>query len=149
MPSWQYALSASGANVDALRLARAFTGRQRVVVFQAKYHGHMDEMLWSKGEPDGLGLPQGSGAHVTAVPFNDLPALEAVLASGDVAAVLLEPAMTNCGLVLPQPGFHEAVRTATRQHRTLVIGDVTHTQFAVQGGGRSGVRARPRHRHRR
>lgn len=135
MPSWQYTLSASGANVDALRLARAFTGRQRVVVFQAKYHGHMDEMLWSKDQPDGLGLPDGSGAHLTAVPFNDLPALEAVLAGGDVAAVLLEPVMTNCGLVMPQPGFHAAVRSTTRKHRTLVIGDVTHTQFAVQGGG--------------
>lgn len=135
LPCWQYTLSASGANVDALRVARAFTGRQRVVVFQAKYHGHVDEMLWSQGEPDGLGLADGSGAHLTAVPFNDLPALEAALAGNDVAAVLLEPVMTNCGLVMPQPGFHEAVRLATRQHGTLVIADVTHTQFAVQGGG--------------
>jgi glutamate-1-semialdehyde 2,1-aminomutase len=135
LPRWQYTLSASGANVDALRLARASTGRQRVVVFQAKYHGHMDEMLWSKDEPDGLGLPEGSGAHLTAVPFNDLPALEAALADDDVAAVLLEPVMTNCGLVMPQPGFHEALRAATRRHRTLVIADVTHTQFAVLGGG--------------
>ncbi|MCZ3386410.1 MAG: aminotransferase class III-fold pyridoxal phosphate-dependent enzyme [Actinomycetia bacterium] len=135
LPRWQYTLSASGANVDALRVARAFTGRQRVVVFQAKYHGHMDEMLWSKGEPDGLGLPDGSGAHLSAVPFNDLPALEAALAAGDVAAVLLEPVMTNCGLVMPQPGFHEAVRAVARRHGTLVIADVTHTQFAVYGGG--------------
>jgi glutamate-1-semialdehyde 2,1-aminomutase len=135
LPRWQYTLSASGANVDALRLARAFTGRQRVVVFQAKYHGHMDEMLWSQDEPDGLGLPEGSGAHLTAVPFNDVPALDAELAHGDVAAVLLEPVMTNCGLVMPQPGFHEALRDATRRHGTLVIADVTHTQFAVHGGG--------------
>ncbi len=135
LPRWQYTLSASGANVDALRVARAFTDRQRVVVFQAKYHGHMDEMLWSKDEPDGLGLPAGSGAHLTAVPFNDLTALEAALADDDVAAVLLEPVMTNCGLVMPQPGFHAAVRAATRQHGTLVIADVTHTQFAVRGGG--------------
>lgn len=135
LPRWQYTLSASGANVDALRLARAFTGRQRVVVFQAKYHGHMDEMLWSQGEPDGLGLPEGSGAHLTAVPFNDIHALEAALAGDDVAAVLLEPVMTNCGLVMPQPGFHEALRAATRQHGALVVADVTHTQFAVLGGG--------------
>lgn len=135
LPRWQFTLSASGANVDALRVARAATGRQRVVVFQAKYHGHMDEMLWSKDEPDGLGLPQGSGAHLTAVPFNDTTALDAALADDDVAAVLLEPVMTNCGLVMPQPGFHEAVRAATRRHGALVIADVTHTQFAVQGGG--------------
>ena len=135
LPRWQYTLSASGANVDALRVARAFSGRQRVVVFQAKYHGHMDEMLWTKDEPDGIGIAEGSGAHLTAVPFNDLPALEAALTDDDVAAVLLEPVMTNCGLVMPQPGFHAAIRAATRQHGTLVIADVTHTQFAVQGGG--------------
>jgi glutamate-1-semialdehyde 2,1-aminomutase len=138
LPRWQYALSASGANVDALRLARAFTGRQRVVVFEAKYHGHMDEMLWSKDGPDGLGLPTGSGDHLTAVPFNDLAPLEAVLSGNDVAAVILEPVMTNCGLVMPQAGFHAALRAATRQHGTLVIADVTHTQFAVHGGGAQG-----------
>ena len=81
------------------------------------------------------GPPDGSGAHLTAVPFNDLAALEAVLAGDDIAAVLLEPVMTNCGLVMPQPGFHAAVRSATQRHGTLVIADVTHTQFAVHGGG--------------
>ena len=69
------------------------------------------------------------------MPFNDLPALEAALADDDVAAVLLEPVMTNCGLVMPQPGYHEALRASTRRHGTLVIADVTHTQFAVLGGG--------------
>ena len=83
LPAWQYTLSASGANVDALRVARAFTGRQRVLVFDAKYHGHMDEMLWSQGEPDGVGLPTGSDAHVTTVPFNDIAALDAALAGDD------------------------------------------------------------------
>ena len=135
LPSWQYTLSASGANVDALRVARAFSGRQRVVVFDAKYHGHMDEMLWSDGEPDGIGLPTGSGEHVTAVPFNDIEALETALAQGDVAAVLLEPIMTNCGLVMPLPEFHPQLREATRRHGTLLAADVTHTQFARFGGG--------------
>ena len=135
LPRWQYTLSASGANVDAMRLARAFTGRQRVVVFESKYHGHMDELLWSKNEPDGVGLPDGSGAHITAIPFNDRAAVEAVLGGEDVAAILLEPIMTNCGLVMPQPGFHEAIRDSASRHGTLVIADVTHTQFAVYGGG--------------
>jgi glutamate-1-semialdehyde 2,1-aminomutase len=135
LPAWQYTLSASGANVDALRVARAFTGRQQVVVFGAKYHGHMDEMLWSEGKPDGVGLPTGSGDHVRAVPFNDVEALDEALAGGDVAAVLLEPVMTNCGLVMPQPGFHQHLREVTRRHGTLVAADVTHTQFAMYGGG--------------
>ncbi len=135
LPAWQYTLSASGANVDALRLARAYTGRQQVLVFDAKYHGHMDEMLWSDGQPDGVGLPTGSGDHVRTVPFNDVEALDVALAGGDVAAVLLEPVMTNCGLVLPQPGFHDHLRSATRRQGTLVAADVTHTQFAMYGGG--------------
>ena len=135
LPAWQYTLSASGANVDALRVARAFTGRQRVLVFDAKYHGHMDEMLWSQGEPDGVGLPTGSGDHVTTVPFNDIDALDAALAGDDVAAVMLEPVMTNCGLVMPSPGFHEHLRSSSRSHGTLLIADVTHTQFARYGGG--------------
>ncbi|MEO8105904.1 MAG: aminotransferase class III-fold pyridoxal phosphate-dependent enzyme [Actinomycetes bacterium] len=135
LPAWQYTLSASGANVDALRVARAFTGRQQVLVFDAKYHGHMDEMLWSDGEPDGVGLPTGSGDLVQTVPFNDTDALDAALAGGDVAAVMLEPVMTNCGLVMPSPGFHEHLRAAARRHGTLIIADVTHSQFAKYGGG--------------
>ena len=135
LPAWQYTLSASGANVDALRVARAFTGRQRVLVFDAKYHGHMDEMLWSNGEPDGMGLPTGSGHLVTTVPFNDNGALDTALAAGDIAAVMLEPVMTNCGLVMPSSGFHEHLRSATRRQGTLIIADVTHTQFAKYGGG--------------
>ena len=135
LPCWQYALSASGANVDALRVARAFTGRSKVVVFEAKYHGHFEEMLWSSGIPDGLGLAPRSGGDVVAVPFNDTDALSTVLAGEDVAAVLLEPVMTNCGLVMPQPGFHTALRSLTRRHGALLVMDETHTQFAVYGGG--------------
>jgi glutamate-1-semialdehyde 2,1-aminomutase len=138
LPSWQFTLSASGANLDALRLVRAFSGRQKVVVFGAKYHGHLDELLWSADQPDGVGLPEGSGRHLVTVPFNDPAALEAALAGEDVAAVVLEPVMTNCGLVMPQPGFHAFVRAVTRERGTLVVADVTHTQFAVFGGGAHG-----------
>lgn len=135
VPRWQYTLSATGANVDALRLARAYTGRSRVVVFEAKYHGHFEEMLWSGNEPEGVGLAAQSGSNVTAIPFNDGDALRQVLALGDVAAVLLEPVMTNCGLVMPQPGFHESLRSLTSDHGSLLVVDETHTQFAVYGGG--------------
>ena len=148
-PRWQYTLSASGANVDALRLARAFTGRQKVVVFQAKYHGHMDEMLWSEDEPDGLGLPEGSGAHLIAVPFNDLAALEAALAGDDVAAVLLEPVMTNCGLVHAAAGFPRGLRSRHPSAR-----DARHRRRHPHPVRRprwwcTGVRPRPGHHHRR
>jgi glutamate-1-semialdehyde 2,1-aminomutase len=135
LPRWQFTLSASGANVDALRLARAYTGRTKVLVFEAKYHGHFEEMLFHGDEPDALGLVRRGGANVEAVPFNDVPALTAALAEGDVAAVLLEPVMTNCGLVMPQPGYHQALRDLTREHGTLLVVDETHTQFAVYGGG--------------
>lgn len=138
LPAWQFTVSASGANAEALRLVRAFTGRQKIVVFGAKYHGHLDELLWTGGQPDGVGLPEGSGRHVLTIPFNDVAALEKAVAGGDVAAVVLEPVMTNCGLVMPQPGFPAHLRAVTREQGTLVIADVTHTQFAVYGGGAHG-----------
>jgi len=135
LPKWQFTLSASGANTDALRLARAFTKRTKLVVFGANYHGHLDEMMWSNADPAALGLAARSGRDVVTIPFNDPEALSVALSGDDVAAVLLEPAMTNCGLVMPQPGFHETLRDLTRTHDTLLIIDETHTQFAVYGGG--------------
>lgn len=143
LPAWQFTLSASGANTEAMRLARAYTGREQILVFESKYHGHTDELLWNQGEPIGIGLPSRSGEHMREIPFNDVAALETALASGPVAAILLEPVMTNCGLVPPQAGFHEAIREVTRRHQTLVIADVTHTQFAVYGGGVRGSNLDP------
>jgi glutamate-1-semialdehyde 2,1-aminomutase len=135
LPCWQYTLSASGAVADALRLARAKTGRDLVLTFSGKYHGHLDEMLWSYGEPDGFGLASTSAASTRAIPFNDLGALADALAASPVAAVISEPAMTNCGLVLPDPTFHAELRRLAHDAGALVISDVTHTQFAVLGGG--------------
>jgi glutamate-1-semialdehyde 2,1-aminomutase len=135
LPYWQYTLSASGANTEAMRLARAFTDREQIVTFEWKYHGHMDEMMWGQEGPLGIGISAGSGGAMREVPFNDLTALESALASKTVAAILLEPVMTNCGLVMPTPGYHAALREAASRHGTLVIADVTHTQFAVLGGG--------------
>jgi glutamate-1-semialdehyde 2,1-aminomutase len=145
-PQWQFTLSASGANTDALRLARVATGRSVVVIFEGKYHGHVDQILWSVHEPsggdgtasleaDGLGLDPESGRHVDVLPYNDAVALRTRLARGDVAAVLLEPALTNCGLVLPDPEFVKALNTEVRAAGALLIVDETHTQFAVYGGG--------------
>jgi glutamate-1-semialdehyde 2,1-aminomutase len=135
LPSWQYTLSASGAVADGLRLARAWTGRDLVLTFAGKYHGHLDEMLWDAGQPDGLGLARPSASSTISVPFNDVAAVAAALNEGRVAAVISEPVMTNCGLVLPEPGFHAELRRLAHDAGTLVVSDVTHTQFAVVGGG--------------
>jgi glutamate-1-semialdehyde 2,1-aminomutase len=145
-PQWQFTISASGANIDALRLARVATGRSVVLLFDGKYHGQVDQLLWSSDDggdgagrgalaADGLGLDPDSRRHVDLLSYNDPAALRARLARGDVAAVLLEPAMTNCGLVLPEPEFVAALNTDVRAAGALLIVDETHTQFAVYGGG--------------
>ncbi len=142
---WQFTLSASQANSEALRLARLATGRDRVLLFGGRYHGHLHETLHAReGEADEhevLGLPQSSGADTSVVEFNDLEAARRELARGDVAAVLLEPVLTNCTVVLPDEGFHSGLREICDQAGTLLIIDETHTQFAVWGGatGRFGL----------
>jgi glutamate-1-semialdehyde 2,1-aminomutase len=139
LPYWQLTLAASSANVEALRLARFATGRPRVLLFAGRYHGHIDDTLAAQQhgvlEQEGLGLAPGAGRHSTLVEFNDLEAVESELARGDVAAVLTEPALTNCTLVVPEPGFHEGLRTACSAHGTLLVIDETHTQAALYGGG--------------
>jgi len=135
---WQFTLSASGANAEAIRLARLATGRDRTLIFSGKYHGHFDEvMVHDDGRgsmPDALGLPRSVIERTVVVPFNDLGALERALAGGDLACVLTEPAMTNLGVILPEPGFHDALRRLTRQNGALLIIDETHTQVAAYGG---------------
>ena len=139
--SWQFALSATDANRWALRLARHITGRSKVVVHDHCYHGSVDEAIAMLGA-DGSVVPvRGSvGPQVDVaettrvVEFNDIAGLEAALADGDVAAVLFEPALTNVGIVLPEPGYHEAVREITRRTGTLLIIDETHTICAGPGG---------------
>lgn len=141
LPQWQFTLSASGANTDALRLARVATGRPTVLIFDGKYHGHVDQILWSRQqdrtelEADVLGLDPASGREVDVLIYNDAAAVRSRVAKGDVAAVLLEPAMTNCGLVEPEPDFVAALNTEVRAAGALLIVDETHTQFAVYGGG--------------
>jgi glutamate-1-semialdehyde aminotransferase len=108
------------------------------VIFGGHYHGHLDETLVREDQgrsvPDTTGLPPGSAEHTIVVPFNDLAALERVLAGGAVALVLTEPALTNCNVVLPEPGFHAGLRELTQRYGTLLCLDEAHTfQFAYGG----------------
>ena len=138
LPRWQFTLSATTANVEAMRLARVATGRPIVVMFDGRYHGHADEMLFAPGGgglvAELLGLDPGAAHRVRVVPFNDPDALEAALAPDDVACVITEPAMTNAGVIQPMPGFHDALRRLTRAHGTLLLIDETHTQVCGPGG---------------
>jgi glutamate-1-semialdehyde 2,1-aminomutase len=138
LPAWQFTLSASGANAEAIRLARHRSGRNLIVVFGGHYHGHLDDTLVKGDEhgarPELLGVNPRAAADTRVVPFNDLTALERLLARGDVAAVITEPALTNVGVVLPADGFHAGLRELTRVHGTLLVLDETHTQTFAYGG---------------
>jgi glutamate-1-semialdehyde 2,1-aminomutase len=141
LPRWQLAMTATDANRFALRFARHLTGRPKVCVMDWCYHGTVDETLAVLDDngsvvarPGALG-PQVDVATTTAVvPFNDVDALEQALATGEIAAVLMEPALTNIGIVLPEPGYLEAVRELTRRYDAVLIIDETHTLCAGPGG---------------
>ncbi len=141
LPSWQFTLSASGANAEVIRLARHATGRDRILMFDGKYHGHIDDSLVMlvDGEvrSELAGLPAAAAARARIVPFNDLAAVEAALASREIACVLLEPALTNVGVVLPEPGFIAGVREAARRTGTILALDETHTLVCGPGGLKS------------
>ena len=140
LPQWQFTLSATGANTDALRIARVATGRSTVLVFDGKYHGHLDQTLWSRNDKGGMdadlaGLDPATAQTTDVLPYNDPDALRARLARGDVAAVLVESALTNCGLVLPTEEFVASLNTDVRAAGAVLVVDETHVQFAVHGGG--------------
>ncbi len=140
VPYWQVAMTATDANRFALRMARETTGRRKVLVFNGCYHGTVDEALVrlvdGRVVPREGAMPPPCDPELTTrvIEFNDLPALEAALAPRDVAAVLMEPALTNCGIVLPEDGYLEAVREITRRTGTVWIIDETHTWCAGPGG---------------
>jgi glutamate-1-semialdehyde 2,1-aminomutase len=136
---WQFTLSATQANTEAIRLARAVTGREVVLLFQGHYHGHFEEGLIDveAGRVVALerGLSRGVAGRVRIAQFNDVELLRAALEPGDVALVLTEPAMTNrVHLLAPEPGWHEALRALTREHGTLLAIDETHTHVIGAGG---------------
>jgi glutamate-1-semialdehyde 2,1-aminomutase len=141
LPFWQFALTATDANRFALRIARAVTGRPKVLVFNWCYHGTVDETFATLAADGSIHAREGSVGPPVApaettrvVEFNDLEALERALAHGDVACVLAEPALTNIGIVLPDPDYHDALRDLTRRAGTLLIIDETHTICAGPGG---------------
>ena len=140
LAQWQIATTASDANRFLLRWARAATGRSVVLVFDGCYHGAVDDTLVELANGHTQALPGQVGRVIDVtrttrvVAFNDVEALRDALAPGDVAAVLCEPALTNCGMVLPDPGFHTALRDLTHQYGTLLLIDETHTLSAGPQG---------------
>ena len=138
--AWQFALTATDANRFSIRLARHLTGRPKVLVFNWCYHGTVDETFATLedgvvGPRSGnLGPPVNPAETTRVVEFNDVDGLERELAHGDVAVVLTEPALTNVGMVFPEPGFHDALRALTRKHGALLAIDETHTICCGPGG---------------
>jgi glutamate-1-semialdehyde 2,1-aminomutase len=137
---WTFTLTATDANRAALRIAREVTDRPKVLVFSYCYHGSVDE-AFAVATPAGTRSRYGNvgpavdpSQTTRAVEFNDADALEAALADRQVACVLAEPAMTNMGIVLPEPGYHEVLRGLTRETGTLLVIDETHTFSAGAGG---------------
>jgi glutamate-1-semialdehyde 2,1-aminomutase len=140
LPFWQFALTATGANRFSVRLARHITSRPKILVFNWCYHGTVDETFITlekgicKARRGNIGPPVDPSITTRVVEFNDAGALEQALQPGDVACVLAEPALTNVGIVLPDPGFHQQLRELTRKYGTLLILDETHTICAGPGG---------------
>lgn len=137
---WQFALTATDANRFSIRLARHVTGRPKVLVFNWCYHGTVDETFATLRDGrvgprrGNLGPPVDPAETTLVVEWNDVDALAAALAAQDVAVVLAEPALTNIGIVHPEPGFHDALRELTRAHGTLLAIDETHTICCGPGG---------------
>jgi glutamate-1-semialdehyde 2,1-aminomutase len=150
LPVWQMAMTATDANRFVLRFARSLTGRNKVLVFDWCYHGSVDEALATLdvdgntiSRPGNLGAALDPSTTTVVVPFNDLAALEAALATGEIACVLAEPALTNIGIVMPEPGFHDALRALTRAHGTLLVIDETHTICVGPGGATAAWNLQP------
>ena len=140
LPQWQFAMTATDANRFVLRFARHLTGRPRVAVMDWCYHGTVDETFATLDgdrvvpRPGLLGPPVDVATTTAVLPFNDAGALDRRLARGDVACLLMEPALTNIGIVLPEDGYLDAVRAITRRHGVLLVIDETHTLCAGPGG---------------
>lgn len=139
-PHWQLTTTASEANRAAIRWARGITGRDKILIFNGCYHGAVDDVFVDlrDGVPETrrslVGQVWDVRDHTIAIEFNDGRALEAALEAGDIAAVLAEPVMTNCSMVLPRPGFLALMREATARTGTLLIWDETHTISSGPGG---------------
>ena len=141
LPLWQFTVSATDANRHVIRYSRMITGRDKIVVIDRCYHGSVDETFatlddagFTVKREGNIGAPVDLDVTTRVVEFNDLPAMDAALAKGDVAAILMEPAMTNIGIVLPEPGYLKGVEDLCKKYGTLLIIDETHT-ISVGAGG--------------
>jgi glutamate-1-semialdehyde 2,1-aminomutase len=141
LPLWQFTVSATDANRHVIRYSRMITGRQKIVVIDRCYHGSVDETFATLDDAGftikregNIGAPVDLDVTTRVVEFNDLPAMEAALAHGDVAAILMEPAMTNIGIVLPEDGYLKGVEQLCKKYGTLLIIDETHTISVGPGG---------------
>lgn len=140
LPLWQTTLSASDANRALIRWARAVTGKSVIVVFDGCYHGMVEDCFVeirhgrTRPDPGLIGQVFDMTRTTRAVPFNDVRALEAALSLGDVAAVLAEPAMTNCGIILPEANYWKRAQTLAKKAGALLILDETHTFSCGPGG---------------
>jgi glutamate-1-semialdehyde 2,1-aminomutase len=152
-PLWRFTNSGTEATMDALRVARAATGREKIVKVEGGYHGHHDEVmvsmkpsLESAGPPDApksvassAGITRGVVGDTIVVPYNDPEALERALRGGDVAAFIVEPVMQNIGICLPQPGYLQAVREITSRYGTLLVFDEVKTGITAGWSGAAGA----------
>lgn len=149
LPYWQIAMTATDANRFSIRLAREVTKRYKILVVNGCYHGTVDETLivLDRGKvvprSGNIGPPVPPSVTTKAIEFNDVGALEDALAPGDVACALMEPAMTNRGIILPEAGYHAALRKITKKYGTLLIIDETHTICCGIGGYTREHRLRP------
>lgn len=140
LPFWQIATTATDANRFALRVARAVTGRETILVFNGCYHGSVDETMVRLKDGHAINRPGLAGEFrdltraTKVIEFNDLSALEVALSDKSVACVIAEPVLTNSCMVLPDPGFHAALRKLTRDAGTLLLIDETHTISTGLGG---------------
>jgi glutamate-1-semialdehyde 2,1-aminomutase len=152
-PLWRFTNSGTEATMDALRVARAATGRDKIVKVEGGYHGHHDEVMVSMkpsldaaGPADApnsvassAGITRGVVGDTIVIPYNDPEALERVLRGGDIAAFIVEPVMQNIGICLPQPGYLQAVREITRKYGTLLVFDEVKTGITAGWRGAAGA----------
>ncbi|CAB4604835.1 unannotated protein [freshwater metagenome] len=150
LPTWQFAMSATDANRFVLRFARQLTGRSKIAVMDWCYHGTVDETLvirtpdgGTQSRPGAIGPSVDPALTTRVATFNDIEDLERIFSYGDVACLLMEPALTNIGIVLPEPGYLEDVRELTRKHGVLLVIDETHTICVGPGGSTAAWKLEP------
>jgi glutamate-1-semialdehyde 2,1-aminomutase len=153
LPMWRFTNSGTEATMDAIRVARGITGRDKIVKVEGGYHGHHDEVMISMKPPvdkagpadNPISYPQTAGItqsvleDTIVIPYNDPEALERALKNGDVAAFIVEPVMENIGICLPQPGYLEAVREITNRYGTKLIFDEVKTGITAGWSGATGA----------